>query len=62
MSGTPTSNAKAAPTTVASTSAGMSPTVWSRSSGNKSGSTFCFDSSGTVITPEANAPTATKLS
>ena len=61
ISGTPTRNANVAPTRAASTSEGRMPIVWSRSSGKRSGRTPCFDSSGTVITPEANAPTATKL-
>ncbi len=39
----------------------MFPIVWSRRSGNSSVRTPFFDSSGTVITPAANAPTATKL-
>ena len=39
----------------------MFPIVWSRSSGKTVVSTPFFDSSGTVITPAANAPTATKL-
>ena len=37
------------------------PIVWSRRSGKRSGSTPIFDSSGTVITPAAKAPSATKL-
>ena len=37
------------------------PIVWSRRSGNICGRTPVFDSSGIVITPAPNAPTATKL-
>ena len=39
----------------------MFPIVLSRRSGKSSVSTPFFDASGTVITPAAKAPTATKL-
>ena len=61
ISGRPTSSAKTPPTAAASASEATLPIVCSRSSGKSSGSTPVFDSSGTVITPAANAPTATKL-
>ena len=61
ISGSPTRNANTPPTAAARRSEARFPIVWSRSSGKRSGSTPVFDSSGTVRTPAANAPTATKL-
>ena len=61
ISGRPTANANRPPSTAASRSEGTSPIVWSRRSGKSVVSTPFFESSGTVITPAANAPTATKL-
>ena len=61
ISGSPTRNANSPPSPAASSSDGTFPIVWSRRSGKSVVSTPFFDSSGTVITPEANAPTATKL-
>ena len=61
ISGRPTTNAKAPPSPAASRSEGTLPIVWLRSSGKSVLRTPCFDSSGTVITPAAKAPTATKL-
>jgi hypothetical protein len=61
MSGSPTTSAKSPPAAAASARDATFPIVWSRSSGRSSGSTKVFDSSGTVVTPAANAPTATKL-
>ena len=61
ISGSPTRKAKRPPRPAASSSDGTFPIVWSRSSGKIVGSTPFFESSGTVITPAANAPTATKL-
>jgi hypothetical protein len=37
------------------------PIVWSRRTGKRFGSTDAFSAVGTVSTPAANAPTATKL-
>jgi hypothetical protein len=61
ISGSPTRNAKTPPTAAASASEVMLPIVWSRRSGKMPGRTPVFDSSGTVITPAAKAPSATKL-
>ena len=61
MSGIPTASASTPPAAAANRSEVAFPTVWSRRSGKRSGSTPVFDSSGTVSTPAANAPTATKL-
>ena len=61
ISGRPTRKAKSPPTTAARRSDATFPIVWSRRIGKRSGSTPVFDSSGTVRTPAANAPTATKL-
>ncbi len=59
--GMPTRKANAPPTAAASRSEATLPIVWSRRIGKRSGRTPVFDSSGTVSTPAANAPTATKL-
>ncbi len=61
ISGSPTRNAKTPPTAAARRSDAALPIVWSRSSGKRSGRIPVFDSSGTVITPAAKAPSATKL-
>ena len=61
ISGRPATKANIPPSAAASTSDQMFPIVWSRSSGKSSVRTPFFDSSGTVMTPAANAPTATKL-
>ena len=61
ISGIPTRNANTPPTAAARASEATLPIVWSRRSGKRSGKTPVFDSSGTVSTPAANAPTATKL-
>jgi hypothetical protein len=61
ISGSPTKSAKTPPAAAPSRSETTLPTVWSRRIGKSSGSTPVFDSSGIVITPAANAPTATKL-
>ena len=61
ISGSPTRNAKTPPTAAASRSEATLPIVWSRRSGKRSGRIPVFDSSGTVITPAAKAPSATKL-
>ena len=61
MSGRPTRNANSPPIPAASRSEGTLPIVWSRSTGKSVVRTPFFESSGTVITPAAKAPTATKL-
>jgi hypothetical protein len=61
ISGRPTRNANTPPTAAASASEAALPMVWSRRIGKRSGRTPVFDSSGTVSTPAAKAPTATKL-
>jgi len=61
ISGRPTRKAKTPPSAAASRSDGTFPIVWSRRNGKSVVSTPFFESSGTVITPDANAPTATKL-
>ncbi len=61
ISGSPTSKAKTPPAAAASSSDATFPIVWSRRIGKSCGSTPLFESSGIVITPAANAPTATKL-
>jgi hypothetical protein len=60
MRGSPTRKAKTPPTAAPSRSEGTFPIVWSRRIGNSCGSTPVLESSGTVITPAAKAPTATK--
>ena len=61
ISGSPSTSASTPPTSAASASEGIVPSVWSRRIGKSSGSTPDFDSTGIVITPEAKPPTATKL-
>ena len=61
ISGIPTTNANTPPSAAARRSEGTLPIEWSRRIGKMVVSTPFFDSTGTVITPAANAPTATKL-
>ena len=55
ISGMPSTSASRPPTSAASTSDGMLPSVWSRRIGKRSGSTPDFDSTGIVITPDGEA-------
>ena len=59
--GAPTTSAYAPPSAVASSSDQAFETVWSRMNGNRDGRTPGLTSAGTVISPAAKAPTATKL-
>ena len=61
MRGIPTSSAKTPPTRAASTSDGTFPSECRARSEKRAGVIVGFSVTGIVITPAANAPTATKL-
>ena len=61
ISAIPTTSAYTSPTAAASASDGTMPTVWSRSSGNRFGTTKLFCCAPSVISPARYAPSATKL-